>query len=101
MPTRMPTKPIELCGQPIAMSTAITIDRMPSNSTHPQPCLGFTLNASITLDTPLASMKAPIRRAMDAMPATGRSRRKMPSRSVRIADRIFKPKPSLPRSWIA
>jgi hypothetical protein len=31
--------------------------RMPSNNTYPHPCFGFSLNASITLDTPLASMK--------------------------------------------
>ena len=34
---QVPTKPIELCGQPVAIRSAMTIDRMPSNSTQPQP----------------------------------------------------------------
>ena len=91
----------ELSGQPLAMRIAMTIDRIPSKSTHPQPLRGLTWNASITADTPWASTKAPIMSASPATPATGRTSRKIPSNSVRTPSRIFRRKPSLPRSWIA
>ena len=70
-PTSRPTKSIEFCGQPDAIMMAMTIDSTPSNSTHPQPCLGRSLNASSTLLTPLANRKAPISSARDAIEAIG------------------------------
>ncbi len=51
---------------------AMTIDSTPSNSTQPQPAFGRSLNASITLLTPLANRNAPIRSASDAIDAIGK-----------------------------
>ena len=50
---------------------AITIDSTPSNSTHPQPPRGRSLNASSTLLMPLARGNAPISSASDAIDAIG------------------------------
>ncbi len=88
MPTSTPTNAIELCGQPLAISNAITIDSRPSNSTQPQPWLG--LQAKRVHHVRTRRSRAGSRRSAARSTRcrnVGRISMNTPSSSVRMADR--------------